>query len=184
MSENVVEADHDQRTIHQEMMDKAYELWNKPEENKKMPYEDFLETVSEELGNNYVDAVITGNMNYQVENGGWFQWYDNGYSVTIQEIIDFFEKPEFNDCSEIKKLREILSSVEEQLDWKERGDREIQQVDYDFRDIFENALNEEFDKSVDRLDSQYYVISKKVMDILENYFCQKNLNEINGESNK
>jgi hypothetical protein len=174
----------EQPNVHQTMMDKAYELWSKPEENKRMSYEGFLEMVSEELGDNYVDAVITGNMNYQVENGGWFQWHDNGYSVTIEELISFFEKPEFNNYIEIKKLREILSSVEEQLDWKERGDREIQQVDYDFKDIFENALNEEFDKAVDHLDSKYYEISKKVMDILENYFSQKNLDEINGESNK
>jgi len=32
-------------------------------------------------------AVFIGNLNYQVENGGFFQWHDNGYSACAGELV-------------------------------------------------------------------------------------------------
>ncbi len=162
--------------IHQTMMDKAYEMWTTSEENKNMSYEDFLEMVKEELGIDYLHAVITGNMNYQVENGGWYQWHDNNYSVTMEDLVEFFKQPEFKDSDEVIQLLRILDDLEEHLDWKERGDQEVQQVDYDFQDLFERALDDEFMDCIERLDSQYYQIREKIMDQLENYFFQKTTN--------
>ena len=181
---DVVEPNEETKSMHQEMMDKAYELWNDSEESKKMSYENFLNKVEGELGKNYVDAVMTGNMNYQVGNGGWSQWNDNAYSCNIEDLLSFFKQTEFDNFPEIKDMRRILDEVEETLDWIDRGEEAVRHVDYDFRDIFEDAIRDSSRGDLNRLDSKYYKIGDKVMEILEQYFVQKNLDEINGESNK
>jgi hypothetical protein len=169
--------------LHQIMMDKAYEIWSIPA-NAKMSYEDFLECVKEDLGIDFYHAVITGNMNYQVENGGWYQWDDNGYSVSMEELVEFFQQEEFKEYSEISKLVRILRDVEEQLDWKHRGLNEIKQVDYDFQDTFKNALDDEFDRTIGYLDTDYYGIHERILEILDNYFCQKKIGGTEGETKK
>jgi hypothetical protein len=175
-------------TVHQQMMDKAYELWNDCEESKKLSYEDFLSKVNDELGKEFVYAVMTGNMNYQVENGGWQQWDDNGYSCTLGDITEFFDKEFFEDVPEAKQLLKILDDFEELFDIKQRAEKAIEQIDYDVRDIFEDAMNDAlldwFQRESGRLDKQYYKINDKISEALEKYFFQKSLDEINGESNK
>lgn len=33
-------------------------------------------------------AVLLGTLNYQVENGGIMQWFDNGYGAHIEDVLD------------------------------------------------------------------------------------------------
>jgi len=177
----------EERTVHQDMMDKAYELWNDSEESKKMSYSKFLDKVSKELGENYFYAVITGNMNYQVENGGWKQWEGNRYSISIGDLIRFFNQDFFKEFVEIKTLSRLLDDVEESFEWYKRGNKEIDRVDSNYQDIWYDimleALDEEFDRNLESYDEAYYDIASKVVEILEKYFVQKNLDEINGENN-
>lgn len=42
-------------------------------------------------------AVATGNLNYQVHNGGWMQWWDNGYGPTHLDFLGDL-------CLEIKDI--------------------------------------------------------------------------------
>jgi len=93
--------------IQQKLMDEAYEIWQK-EENEKWSFEDFIINVRDTLGDLHYFAVISGKMNQQVENGGWFQWHDNEYSCCIEDLIDFFHK--FNQ-PEFKTLLNILSNI-------------------------------------------------------------------------
>lgn len=59
---------------HQALMDAAYDRWRATPGTTK---EQFWATLSaaEEF------AVFMGNMNYQVQNGGWEQWFDNMYGT-------------------------------------------------------------------------------------------------------
>lgn len=70
------DTDHMQR-----LMDEAYAFW---QQNKKMPRSEFLDRISaiQKI------AVLLGNLNYQVCNGGFMQWIDNGYCLDIDELID------------------------------------------------------------------------------------------------
>lgn len=58
---------------HQEIMDHAYHAWGHHQEWSQEEFLDQLNAVER-------FAVHTGNLNYQVENGGWAQWADNGYA--------------------------------------------------------------------------------------------------------
>jgi len=64
---------------HQELMDQAYQKWqnNNWTKQKFWNHLDFLERV----------AVFTGNLNYQVENGGFAQWFDNGYGDSTDQLV-------------------------------------------------------------------------------------------------
>lgn len=55
----------------QAIMTRAYEKYG-----DNMSYMDFLASLTELERK----AVVIGNLNYQVENGGFMQWDDNGYS--------------------------------------------------------------------------------------------------------
>ena len=64
--------------IHQAIMDIAYALWQS-KEGQNWTHKEMLEQVTDGYGFISRLAVQLGNLNYQVENGGWIQWYDNGY---------------------------------------------------------------------------------------------------------
>lgn len=60
--------------LHQQIMDAAYSRW---QAQQNMSQEQFWSTL------NPIDklAVLTGNLNYQVENGGFTQWWGNRYAT-------------------------------------------------------------------------------------------------------
>lgn len=66
--------------VWQRLMDAAYDRWKAHEGWR---YENMLLTASgaERM------AVLLGNLNYQVENGGFTQWVDNGYALKGQEVV-------------------------------------------------------------------------------------------------
>ena len=67
--------------LHQTLMHKAYKRWNdkEVESHKEMRA---TSTVAE------LTAVVLGNLNYQVENGGFKQWVSNGYCTAYQSVIE------------------------------------------------------------------------------------------------
>jgi len=95
-------------SAHQWLMNRAYDTWE-PEED----YTEFLER----LDTLHRDAVVLGNLNYQVENGGWMQWYLNGYIdglSYIHDALDRFEKFSEKASDLASKLRDMLEEVEEE----------------------------------------------------------------------
>lgn len=73
-------------SVHQTLMNQAYDKWSG--EWKGLPYSQFIERLS------HVQrlAVLTGNLNYQVENGGWDQWFLNGYGDHAERLIGLLSK--------------------------------------------------------------------------------------------
>lgn len=75
------------RSTWQQLMDSAYDKWREqrdPETGKnEWSYAQFLHnlTVRER------EAVLLGNMNYQIENGGVSQWVDNGYAAESDTLL-------------------------------------------------------------------------------------------------
>lgn len=72
---------------HQELMDKAYNRWADGE-FKSLSLKDFFEKlpVLEQT------AVALGNLNYQVGNGGFYQWEDNGYKDAHKDFLKQLER--------------------------------------------------------------------------------------------
>jgi len=65
----------------QGLMDASYDRW-KSGDLSEARREDFVAALDE----THRDAVLLGNLNYQVENGGFSQWVDNGHGVEISMV--------------------------------------------------------------------------------------------------
>lgn len=96
----------------QQLMNEAYDKWQKNSKAgvvESWTYAQFLRQLSVAERR----AVILGNLNYQVENGGFSQWVDNGYAsdsgVELLEIL-----PEMGEASE--KVGALVQSVLEHVD--------------------------------------------------------------------
>lgn len=64
----------------QKLMDGAYEKW----QGQKWTYSQFLANLDAKER----QAVLLGNMNYQIGNGGVQQWVDNGYALKAVDLFD------------------------------------------------------------------------------------------------
>ena len=157
----------EEESIHQNLMNKAYDLWS-TEDGKKLSYSDFLDAVSDKFGKLYFDAVITGNLNYQVENGGFSQWHYNNYSITLDDLIIFFTN-NFKDNNVIDKLKYILNEVADILNWLDEGKDCVKNL-YNHKEFFIEKLEEEVENNFNSLDKRYYEINEKLNEILEEYF--------------
>jgi hypothetical protein len=89
---------------HQELMNKAYANWKT---NEKMNSQEFFESLSELEKT----AVALGNLNYQVGNGGFMQWEENGYKANhlsflkcLELTIKFSEYPQLVAALNLIKL--------------------------------------------------------------------------------
>lgn len=69
----------------QSHMDAAYSRWRAASDTS---YADMLGACSP------VEraAVLLGNLNYQVNNGGFMQWVDNGYALYIEEVMGLLKR--------------------------------------------------------------------------------------------
>jgi len=63
----------------QAIMSKAYDKWT-----DGLSYLEFLQT----LERHELVAVVMGNLNYQVNNGGFQQWVDNGFALAAEQVLD------------------------------------------------------------------------------------------------
>lgn len=76
----------------QKLMDEAYEIWQN-ELRDSASQTTLFKTLEERGMSNHVKAVMLGNLNYQVENGGFQQWVDNGYaSEALPGLLDFLKE--------------------------------------------------------------------------------------------
>ena len=63
----------------QRLMDLSYREWQKPE-NRKWCYRDMVEWAGETYGEMVKLFILLGTANYQICNGGFLQYFDNGYA--------------------------------------------------------------------------------------------------------
>lgn len=103
-------------TLHQHLMNEAYKVW---QEHKEWSYEDFINYLKQNM-RLHLKAVLVGNFNYQVENGGIFQWHGNGYSKFLPElqkcIVEFAKQyPELGQrmITILEKIKLLLEEYDE-----------------------------------------------------------------------
>jgi len=70
--------------FHQYLMDLAYKRWNTEGDLKGVIYETFVRS----LDDRQQRAVVLGNLEQQVCNGGWGLWYGNGYHRVAHETLE------------------------------------------------------------------------------------------------
>ena len=84
---------------HQELMDAAHEKWN-----DNLNYNQFIDMLPK--AEKY--AVLFGNMNYQIGNGGWYQWCDNGYCTRIKALVNALTEMNTDTSNQILKMLDVV----------------------------------------------------------------------------
>ena len=84
-------------------------------------------------------AVALGNLNYQVGNGGFTQWIDNGYAEISMPTLNFITEEVQKLDKDFPELKKALSMVDE---------------------VWYNATHSpsEFAKNADSYDDSYYAL--------------------------
>lgn len=138
--------DNNIMSLHQDLMNEAYELWNN---QPSLDYEQFLEM----LNNKQRAAVVLGNFNYQVENGGFYQYHDNKYYTGIKYLRQH--------CKHIPlglKVEVLVNSY----------CKEIQKAQFFAED--EDEVTQMLDiTKLNKLDEAYYLINEEFMQQCEKY---------------
>ena len=138
-------------SVHQKIMNQAYGQYD-----EYRNYDHFVKGISEIER----QAVLTGIMNYQVENGGFIQWFDNNYGTTIavQEIVKVAEMIKTPVAAKVKELMtKYLEAVDDACD-----------DPYNLRDGEWEYINHE----LGLLDYKYYAISGRWLKELDQFFQQ------------
>ena len=88
-------------------MTNAYDNWG-----KNTSREEFLSDLTpyEKL------AVIFGNFNYQVQNGGFSQWVFNNYDSDIDDLEEFIENCDFDKKDVYERMFENYRCIKASLD--------------------------------------------------------------------
>jgi hypothetical protein len=149
----------------QEVMNQAYDRWD---QSKIWTKEQFWASLSrvEKV------SVYVGNLNYQVENGGFIQWHDNKYSDCAAELAQIlFELGPIGERVS-KLVEQVMNEINDNLeypgDWEtyvyydENAGEEVEDeewVDYDLV----------FSKDYDQM---YYDLNEQLLVELENYVQQ------------
>jgi len=125
----------------QALMDAAYARWQANDRWSRDQFRDQLDAAER-------FAVSMGNMNYQVENGGWKQWWDNGYAVP--EVVGYIGRMLTQvDTETSKEVRAIMGEF-----WQEVESIDPKSVDEDeWQDIC--AVDDELSPRFYKINAQF-----------------------------
>ncbi len=127
--------------LHQKLMDTAYERWN-----AKWNKEEFHDSLDAQER----FAVHTGNFCYQVQNGGFMQWWDNRYGTpsTVEYLIRAMERMNTPTAKTVGDMLQVFKESMRQRDprtnidedeWEEMRS-ELDGLDTDFYKIDDQFL--------------------------------------------
>jgi hypothetical protein len=102
---------NEEKDLHQLLMDKAYNDERKRTDADPESTWSYNRMVREASDLERM-AVVLGNLNYQVENGGFNQWVDNGYCTHISDVKECLE---LIDTETTRKILPMVETVEEFL---------------------------------------------------------------------
>lgn len=130
---------------HQTLMNQACDRWQKDRTMSKADFFDSLDA-DERF------AVHTGNLTYQVQNGGFMQWRDNGYATPeavgyLRHTLTRMGSPA---ATEVRKLLDQFASFTEACEDARRMDEDewdelraaLDPLDIAFYDVDETFLAE------------------------------------------
>lgn len=139
--------------IWQAEVERIYEAWRED----KQPYDDFVD----ELPKRDRQLMILANLNYQVENGGFEQWIENGYGSQAKRVIKALY--EINTEASLKAA-ELVEEAAEYIDFDSPCGSHIAVDDSEDEDEYEEVCN-----NLDKLDTVFYSINDKLVDDIEEW---------------
>jgi len=117
--------------IHQSILNVMYDRWNEGNDDKS--YADMIHWMQIEYGSTAAFAVLIGKYNQQVENGGHFQYFDNGYAsinddksddLLHEDLIGLFRYLKYDESSLGKKVFNILQDFQITANYDDDDDDE------------------------------------------------------------
>lgn len=151
--------DDNNRDYHQELMDAACSLWKE----NNWSYTKLLT----QLPNNQRAAVLLGTLNYQVLNGGFYQWYDNGYYQGTNSLLRVLSRME-SSCplaGAVRALVEQASLLIQEAELINESDYYGEEEDDEECSAWDQAEEdrEEILQKLSPIDESYWVISEHFM---------------------
>jgi len=92
--------------VFQGLMTAADERWSDGGDLHGKNYNDFVRALDKRQG----QAILLGNLNYQIGNGGFRQWVDNGYGTEINNVIEVLEEVGTANAHKVIEMLEMLKS--------------------------------------------------------------------------
>jgi hypothetical protein len=143
----------------QRLVDLGYREWQKPE-NCKWSYEEMVEQAGETYGEVVKLLILLGACHHQVCNGGWIQYFDNGYASKAGRC---------RDSDDITLHREMLALLTKYGIHQTRTGAAVYPILREFRVVIGDTEEEEDDggcgcqevingDELDALDDRYYKI--------------------------
>ena len=157
----------------QEIASIGYEKWQSDDLNR-WDYKDMIKWVNNTYGDIAAYAVLVGKLNYQVTNGGLFQYFDNGYGGTDenatlhQKLIQFHKELGLQDLKHGKDMLEILEEAAETYSKNYRDPNRRRYGGYPDYDDFDNE--EDSYVSYDKQDQKYYSFMNEWITELATFF--------------
>ena len=90
---------------HQSLMNEVYDYWQQNKTSREEALDNFSEL--------HKAAVQLGNLNYQVENGGFSQWHFNEYSDDLPDLLKLCNKGIALNIKGFKLLKSLLIIFED-----------------------------------------------------------------------
>lgn len=184
--------DEDKVDYHQTILNIGYGWWNGHPNPNNYSFADMIEHMNKSYGIIYGTLVLIGKLNQQVNNGGFLQYYNNGYTrkrkddfgqslhtriiVDLLDIIAELENKDILTAGEFSTLKEALrifqaylnipvdteKSYREEVEYEEDGEPYFQVEDVE-NDDYGHLTDTD---SLDILDGQYYDIDEALMEVM------------------
>lgn len=159
-------SNEDTHPVFHGLMSEAYERW---QANNEWNQDRFWMDLS------YPErvAVFCGNLNYQVENGGFVQWHDNGYSACVDQLLVILKEIATPTALAVEEIvrrarrnirayeRSCSATVERNRSWYADSDDDGED---DWKIFFD---------SCDPLDDKFYGINAQFLDDVEAFLKTK-----------
>lgn len=183
-------SEEDLKDMHQHILDVGYSWWRN-DAPPSTSYGDMITYMINTYGRFAGMMILVGKLNQQVENGGYTQYYDNGYAdgeggcfkihdpshplhiAMIKEVEYFYENYFINLLEETDQnlISEFLRIQKKFLDLYIETDEEYEEEEYDdeteeyYQVMVSNPDHGLFTDraSVAKLDSEYYKISDELI---------------------
>ena len=167
---------------HQTIINIMYEHW----QSVNLNYNEILQWVEDNYAELARFAVQIGKFNQQVNNGGFIQYYNNGYCGDIDDaesnmelhhkLVNMMKKIQLKNTT-VSEVLKIINSLDIELDLEKYVEEEIYNDDTDTVD-YEVIDNDDYMSitninMLDKLDDSYYKVTDEFMKILEEYFKHK-----------
>lgn len=134
-----------------EIMGRCYGDWQTDIMEKQISYADFLLSLSP------IDrsVVVCANLNNQVENGGFEQWFENGYDVGTSYLFWALNSIQTKNCKKVSNLLAVALEAKNEMS--------------EFENEHDSPEIDGILEGLDKLDTEYYKISGAFMKDLSDW---------------